>query len=380
MAAGLGALTEPLELFAVAPPGLEETVARELTSLGMAARPEPGGVAWRGTLADLMRANLHARTPTRILVRVARFNARTFHELERYGRRVPWLRFLGERRALLRITCRKSRLYHEGAVAQRLHEAITEVAGRDALPPAQTEDIDVDEAQLFVVRLYRDTCTISADASGARLHLRGYRQALAKAPLRENLAAAMLLASGWDRRAPLFDPLCGSGTIAIEAALLARDIAPGMASADRTPRPFAFTHWPDNDSDTWEEMVRHARERLLPRSPALLLASDRAGGALRAARANAERAGVQDDIAFSVHRLEDIEPPEEPGWVVTNPPYGVRVGDAGRTLSTLDRLAHERLAGWTVSALVNEPQPARDAAFATRNGGIPVQFRVRRPG
>src|SRR5690606_18222293 len=151
---------------------------------------------------------------------------------------------------------------------------------------------------------------------GARLHVRGYRHALARAPLRENLAAAMLLTSGWDRVAPLLDPLCGSGTIAIEAALMARDIAPGIACAGRTAREFAFTRWQDFDPAFWRELVADATGRVLDRSPARILASDRAAGAIRAARANAERAGVEDDILFEQRPLESLDAPGDHGWLV----------------------------------------------------------------
>lgn len=373
---------DPLTAFAVAPPGVEPVVATELRGLGIHARVEHGGVTWHGDFDSVLRANLLARTPTRVLVRIAEFNARTFHELERHGRRVPWVRYLGDRMARLRVTTRKSKLYHQGAVAQRLHEALAETTGRAALEPASSEDVDAEDAQLFVVRIVRDRCTISADASGARLHVRGYRQALAKAPLRENLAAAMLLASGWDRRAPLVDPLCGSGTLPIEAALLARDIAPGLARADRSPRPFACTNWADFDDGTWQRIVRDAVQRILPSAPGRIIAADQAGGAVRATRANAERAGVADDLDIVAQPLDDFEPPAESGWLVTNPPYGVRVGaggDAAATARLLDRLADGPLAGWTVARLVARGPARGDVAFETRNGGIAVRFVVRPP-
>src|SRR5690606_37236797 len=174
---------------------------------------------------------------SRVLVRVATFRARTFAELERRAGRVAWDRWVGAGRAVrLRVTSRKSRLYHTGAIAERIIGQIERVAGPLAhVSTGSASDDEADGAegrdeQLFIVRFLRDECTISVDTSGELLHRRGYRQALAKAPLRETIAAAMLLASGWDGRSPLVDPFCGSGTIPIEAALLACRIPPGLAN------------------------------------------------------------------------------------------------------------------------------------------------------
>ncbi|HEX2190502.1 MAG TPA: hypothetical protein VHG51_16455, partial [Longimicrobiaceae bacterium] len=251
--------TEKLSLFAVTAPGLEELCAAELREMGIAAAAEPGGAAWEGTRAQLFDANLRLRTAGRVLVRVAEFRARTWFELERHARRVPWERWVRPRGAVrLRVASKKSKLYHEGAIAERLLDAVARSAG--PLGSAGTarggdEEDEGAEGQLFVVRFHYDRCTLSVDSSGALLHLRGYRQALAKAPLRETLAAAMLLGSGWDGAAPLLDPMCGSGTVAIEGALLARKVAPGLASPDRTPRRYAFLEWPDHDARLWDQAV-----------------------------------------------------------------------------------------------------------------------------
>lgn len=383
--------TDPLPLFAVTAPGVEVIAAAELAALGIVARAEPGGVAWDGTHEQLYAANLRLRTASRVLVRVGEFRARTFFELERHAARLPWERFVGPGRTVrLRVTCRKSKLYHEGAVAQRLLTAIERRAGptSDAAATANADGEDDDagvDAQLFVVRFLHDRCTVSADASGALLHRRGYRQAVAKAPLRETLAAALLLASGWNRRSPLLDPFCGSGTIATEAALLARQIAPGLAGG--TARGYAFAEWPDFDAALWERVVARAATEALPAAGAPIHASDRDAGAIEAARANAERAGVLADLALDVRPLSAFEPPAGPGWLVSNPPYGVRVGesDALRNLyAALGRLARERLPGWTVALWSADRGLERQVgvrftdALRTRNGGIPVRAVVGR--
>jgi len=382
---------ERLPLFAVTAPGLEELCAAELLELGIEGEPQPGGVAWEGTRAELYDANLRLRTASRVLVRVAEFRARTFFELERHARKVPWGRFVAPGNAVrLRVTSRKSKLYHEGAVAERLLDAIGRSVGPVAAAGPATGGEDEDDgadAQLFVVRFHYDRCTVSADASGALLHLRGYRQALAKAPLRETLAAAMLLGSGWDCDAPLLDPMCGSGTVAIEGALLARRIAPGLASPDRAPRRYAFLGWPDFDARLWDETVGRARGEILPSAGAPILASDRDEGAVEAARANAERAGVLDDLSLDVRPLSAVEPPAGPGWLVTNPPYGVRVGETDRLrnlYAALGRLARTQLTGWTIAllsadrGLEAQVKVRFTEALRTKNGGIPVRLVVGR--
>lgn len=384
--------SDHLSIFVVTAPGLEALAAGELAGLGISASPEPGGVAWEGGLERLYAANLHLRTASRVLVRVADFRARTFFELERHARRIEWDRFLAPGRALgLRVTSRKSRLYHEKAIEQRLREAAELRCGPlPAAPPRAEDDEEAAEGedeQLFVVRFLHDRCTISADSSGALLHRRGYRQALARAPLRETLAAAMLLGGRWSPHAPLVDPMCGSGTIPIEAALLARRIPPGLATAEREPRAFAFERWPGHDDDLWRRVVEEARSGILPRAGVPLLASDRDQGALAATESNAGRAGVLDDLTLSVRPLSALEPPLGTGWLITNPPYGARVGDprALRDLyAALGNLARRRLPGWTLALLSADRQlearigiPLRDE-LRTRNGGIPVRLVVGR--
>lgn len=396
-------MDESISLFAVSAPGLEPVLSQELARLGIKASAEPGGVAWRGPATDIATANLELRTASRVLFRTAEFRARTFHELERRARRVDWDRFVASTDTVrLRTTCRKSALYHEGAVAQRILEAIEERTGcRGSTGSPDDEEGDTSPGQLFVVRFFRDLCTISADTSGDLLHRRGYREALAKAPLRETLAAAMLLASGWQPDAALLDPFCGSGTIAIEATLIVRDIAPGLASAERTPRPYRFLDWPAPPPN-WDETVERARSRIRPRCIAPICASDRNAGAIRAATANAMRAGVGHDIRFDVEPFSAVQPPAANGWIVTNPPYGERIGSrsaAAQLVKDLERRIAADFPRWQTAALLparllsrspagrpGRPPTTSGAtdhshriAFETRNGGIPVGLRVSTP-
>ena len=231
--------------------------------------------------------------------------------------------------------------------------------------------------QLIAVRMFHDRCTVSVDSSGALLHLRGYRQAVGRAPLRETLAAAVLTAAEWRSDAPLLDPMCGSGTIPIEAALIARRIPPGRH------RRFAFMHWPDFDESVWRHVVADGETAVLPRAAAPILGSDRDGGAIESARSNADRAGVAADVQFDQRPISSIEPPEERGWVVTNPPYGVRVGERDRLrnlYAQFGKVLRAKCDGWNIGLISAAPELERqigvslDVVARTVNGGIPVRI------
>jgi putative N6-adenine-specific DNA methylase len=378
--------SQELSLFAVTAPGLEPLAAAELAELGARGEAEAGGVAWRGDAESLYRANLELRTASRVLVRIAEFRARTFFELERHARRVPWERYVAAGRAVrVRATCHKSKLYHEGAVAERMMAAIERGVGAVPSPAAGEEEEEGRDEQLFLVRFLHDRAVVSVDSSGALLHLRGYRQAVAKAPLRETLAAALLRASGWDPGAPLVDPMCGAGTIPIEGALISRRIAPGLAGRDREPRRYAFLDWPDFDESGWTRVVDRARDQILPEARSVIRGSDRDAGAVEAARSNAARAGVAEDVDFEVAALSALRAPPGPGWLLTNPPYGVRVGESAglRDLyAALGRLARRDLPGWTLALLSADRRLEGQVgvhwseALRTRNGGIPVRVVV----
>jgi len=372
-----------MELFAVSPPGLEEMVATELRQLGIDGRVVHGGVEWTGDAPSMRRVNLHARIVARVLVRVAAFRARTFFELERHAGRLPWGSFVRTgANVQWRVTSRKSRLYHEGAIAERLQRALEAATGAK-LAPGADQETEGEAGQLFIVRVERDAFTISADTSGALLHRRGYRQEIARAPLRENLAAALIAAAEWKGSEPLFDPFCGSGTIPIEAALIARRIPPGLANPDHVARAYAFEGWPDHDETAWRREVAAARAQILERAGVAIHGSDRSAAAIRAARSNAARAGVIDDIVYDVTAMKRARVPDGTGALVTNPPYGVRVTDdqAMRALyAELGEFVRDRLRGWRVVMLSPDEALERETRLGfivisrTKNGGIPVRI------
>ena len=378
--------TDPnFQIFASTAPGLESIAAGELKTLGVTGKQETGGVSFGGDLRRLYETNLWLRTASRVVVRLGHFHASTFYELERRAKKLPWSEFLsGAGTVRLRVTCRKSKLYHSDAVAERVLSAIAgSVSGSIDAEAAEPDDEETESggsSQLFVVRIVNDECEISVDSSGDLLHRRGYRKEVAKAPLRETIAAAMVLASGWKRGDSLLDPMCGSGTIPIEAAMLGRKIAPGLK------RDFQFMNWPGFDRDVWNRLLETARAAAVTLSGELL-GSDRDGGAVQAATHNAERAGVADNVRFlqaavsgSIESIDDAA--HGTGWVLTNPPYGVRVGEAGDLRNLYAKLGSTlaEKAGWRLGVLTADLDLVRQtklplrARFSTSNGGIPVTF------
>jgi putative N6-adenine-specific DNA methylase len=371
-----------MEILAITSPGIETILARELDQLGIGTtRKISGGVEARGKIDDLRKANLWSRTANRIVVRIAEFHASSFHELERRVKKIEWARYLNRGSAVrFRVTCRKSRLYHSDAVAERFENVLVQQLSAK-IAAREDDDESESDAQLFIVRILSDVCTVSIDSSGALLHRRGYRQAVAKAPLRETLAAAMIIGSEWDMKSPLADPMCGSGTIPIEGAMMARRIAPGAR------RKFAFEQWPDHDEIAWKENVEAAVEGEKKECEAAIIASDRDAGAVSAAMSNAQRAGVSNDIRIEQRAISAAEFPDEPGWIVTNPPYGLRVGESAplRNLyARLGKILTNEASGYLLCLLSAdrklEGQLGIDVreVFRTTNGGIPVRLVIGR--
>ena len=359
-------------LFAATAPGLEPMALSELRALGVeGTRQVPGGIELAADRAQTMRLLVELRTVSHLLVRVATFRADRFDRLEREVRRIDWRAWLAPGVArTVRASAEKSRLYHTGAIAERVGRFVTESLG-DAGPEGP-------DPVTIAARLVHDEVTLSIDLAGEPLHRRGYRLDPGKAPLREDLAAALVLASGWDAAHPLIDPMCGSGTIAIEAAMIGARIAPGLA------RSFAVERTRLGTKADVERAKRAAREARAPRTPSVF-ASDRDAHAVDRARENAARAGVE--ITLEVIPLSSVTAEGREGaTVVTNPPWGERLGEAGAGLDRLHaalgalvrRLGpHARLA-----LLAHDPRLARAVgiplrtAFLTDAGGMKVRALV----
>jgi len=373
----------PWTLFAACLPGLEELLLEELAPLG-ARRLQvvAGGVQCQGDLSVLYRINLCSGLASHVLLRLARFRAVHLAQLQKHADRWPWEElFEGGHRFSVRAVCRRSKLYHSGAVAERVARAVTRRSGALVV----SDPAGPDPAPVVAVRLFEDTAVLSLDASGEPLHRRGWRLQTGKAPLREDLARALLLASGWNRLAMLLDPMMGSGTLPIEAALLARGLAPGRL------RAFAFQDTRLFDAALFERMRNELDQRALPRSPALIFGSDRDTGALEAARGNAARAGVLEDLRLECAPLgrapilRGEPPPDEAGWLVTNPPHGRRIGDPRKLRNLYQSLgqAGRRLpAGWTAALCVADRRLALATgwplatSFLSSHGGVKIRAMV----
>jgi putative N6-adenine-specific DNA methylase len=353
-----------IDAWVVCPPGLEPLCCDEVRALGVKAiHPGNGGVSCMLSTATLYGANLRLRTATRVLVRAGSFRALTFPELIAGVVDLDWSRWLGKGSIRLSVSSSKSKLFHTGAIAERVAEALARPV---------TDD---DDAQLVVVRIARDVVTLSVDSTGAALHHRAWRVASHKAPIRPTLAAGLLLASGWDPSRPLVDPFCGSGTIAIEAALLAARRAPNLG------RSFAFQQWPTFKRSAWRSAVAAAEGAAIERRPGIIVAADRDQGAVNATVANARQAEVTIEVRNAA--ISALNLPEEPGFVISNPPYGIRLGDREHLRDLYDSWGatmRKRGGGWQLALVTNDMSLAGrlnvpfSELLRTTNGGVPVRF------
>ncbi|MCU0725711.1 MAG: THUMP domain-containing protein [Planctomycetes bacterium] len=348
-------------------PGLEPFLLREVRALRLSrSEGQQGGVQFSGTLRDAIRANLWLRTASRVWLRLARFPAADADELYRGVRTVDFSRFLGPDGTFsVTARSRRCRLDHEVFVTQRVKDAVAD-AFREK--HGRRPSVDLDDPSLHLhAHLLEDRCTLLADTSGGSLHLRGWRRFQGRAPLKETLAAACLLASGWDGRAPLIDPFCGSGTILVEAALLAGGMAPGRYR-DR----FGLTGWPGHDAAAFA--AESAAARAAGRAPAKLvvLGRDRSAESVAGARQNVEAAGLSGVIRIEEGDATELTPRKGwNAWIVTNPPYGERLGDR-RDLPALYRafggFLREKCAGFTAAVLGSDEGLLGELALPSAGG------------
>ena len=367
----------PLPFFATAAKGTEGALRDELRELRLpGVRADRGGVHFAGDWPDAWRVCLHSRIALRVLAQVTRFPAPDERALYGGVRSVDWRPFLTPERTLaVSAVCRDSRLTHTGFLAQKTKDAVVDqMRGRlGSRPDVDRKDPDVS----VFLHLRRDVATLYLDLAGESLHRRGWRTEGGEAPLKETLAAAILRLSGWDRRCPLHDPLCGSGTLPIEADLWARNVAPGLFR----PR-FGFERWDCHRESARERMAAlrdQARQAIRDTGP-LVLGTDRDPAAIDRARSHARQAGSRAD--FQVADLADIRPLTPPGFVVANPPYGARLKADPSLAEDLDGLG-ERLPGHTVVLLLGSEnlrlRRRPDRWLALFNGDIPCRLVIYRP-
>lgn len=374
-------MPERAVFFATCARGLEPLLHDELRRLRMAKiERQVGGVRFEGTRKDAWRANLWLRTANRVLMRLASFDAADDAALYRGAQAIDWSRWITPDGSLL-VAARlgDSSLTHSRFVEQRVKDAIVDQMRErsGSRPSVQREDPDLS----VHVHLWRDRAVLSLDTSGTALYMRGWRRHQGRAPLAETLAAGMVLASGWDSRAPLIDPFAGSGTILVEAALLALERAPGLFRAR-----FAFEAWPDHDAPAWERLREETRS--LSRAPGKLRLIGRDVEADRVVEAleNAASAGVGGVVEIERGHALDFEP--RAGWnarIVTNPPYGERVGyerELPSLLRGFARLLVERCRGYRFAVLSGneilsrELAPVAQRRTAWKNGALDCELFV----
>ena len=354
------AVPEPFEIYLVAAPGTENSLLAEAKALNFAIPMlAPGGVTIQGGWPDVWRANLQLRQTPRILARLGAFHVSHLAQLDKLSRKFPWGNYFDKNISLrVEVTCKKSRIYHAGAAAQRIETAIKEEFGAS---------ISTEANIIIKARIENNLCTISVDTSGESLHKRGHKEAIGKAPLRETLASYFLRESGFTGTETVVDPMCGSGTFVIEAAEIALGLLPGRE------RHFAFEDLKTFDPEQWQTL----RSKMQTRETEFkFYGSDRDQGAIAMCKSNAQRAGVENVTFFKHFSVSDLKPPEGPaGLVMVNPPYGTRIGDKKPLLdlyAALGKTLLTRFSGWRVGLITTDSALAKATGLPFSSTGLPV--------
>lgn len=322
------------KLIATATFGLESVVGNELKTLGFEdVVIENGRVLFTGDEKELCRANMWVRTADRIYIQVGTFKSTTFEDLFEKINKLPWEVYL-PMNANFPVNAKsvKSTLFSLSDIQKISKKAIVKRLGQLYNKTWLPED---GPKYSIHVGLLKDEVTVSIDTSGVGLHKRGYRVKGHMAPLKETLAAALIQLSNWQPKIPLIDPMCGSGTIAIEAAMIGRNIAPGLS------RKFDFEEWPLIPSDVFKEVKKAAYEAIDYEKELQIEAFDIDPKAIKVARENAELAGVEEDIHFQVRDVKELSSSKKYGYIITNPPYGERLNEI-EEVQDLTRIMSQR--------------------------------------
>ena len=373
----------PLRWFAVTAPGLEEITEAEIARIPGAGKVQrlDGGVEWSGPLEVGLRANLWLRSATRVVARIGAVRAREFGKMRRLLAGLPWEQFIGEGSTVkISATTSRCRLYHTGALAETV---LLAVADRIKPPSGPAAGVPGEVPTTTVlVRGVEDTFTISVDSSGERLHRRGWRLETAVAPMRETLAVGLLALCEWNESTALYDPMCGAGTIPLEACAWGLNVAPGLR------RSFGFETWPlfrdattGPAGDVWLRLRAEAEAAIRAQLPAPITGSDRDPAAIASAQHNAQRAGFASHVQLRCADIGDARPTAAAGLVLLNPPYGRRLGHErtlGRLYRDIGRALRAHFRGWR-AGLVVANRAAADAigmpvaaSYRLTNGGIPI--------
>lgn len=351
--------------FAATSPGLEQLCLDELRAEPISIKTAEiisGGVQFKGRVQDCFKTNLTLCTANRILMRMGSFKATNFRQLEKKLSDVNWEFYLPVGRLpRINVTSRHSRLFHTAAISERIK---TSIARRLLdIPVGQTSSAHTPVPQIIFVRVVKDRFILSIDSSGELLYKRGIKKDVGRAPLRETIAAGILTLAGYTGREPLLDPMCGSGTFAIEAAMRAQKIPAGWF------RDFAFESWPCFRPRQWAYIRRQSENRISLFTKPSIFASDHDRRICKVLQDKIEAYGFSEAIRISCQDFFGIAPHEvspRTGLVVINPPYGLRMGDSGqidafflRIYRTLKRAYH----GWKLALIVPENRLAARAPF-----------------
>lgn len=309
-----------IELIATTTFGLEAVAKRELEALGYKdLKVDNGKVTFPATERDIAKANIWLRTAERVLLKVGEFKAFSFDELFEKTKALPWDEWITEdANFVVEGKSINSKLYSISDCQRIVEKAVVE----KLKTKYHVDWFEKTGAKYTIeVALLKDVATLTIDTSGVGLHKRGYRDRAGDAPIKETLAAAMVLLSFWNKDRVLYDPFCGSGTIPIEAAMIGRNIAPGL------DREFAAEKWDRVDKKFWTEEKREALKLIDNKSQLHILGSDTDKRSILRARDNAANLGLEDDIEFFMKDMRDVDLEDNYGVVITNPPYGERMGE-----------------------------------------------------
>lgn len=364
--------------FATCARGLEPLLAEELRRLGgRDVEPGRGGVNFRGDPATLYRANLGVRTAVRILRPILSATTRSPDELYDAVRSLDWSMYMSVDHTLA-VDCnvRDSAITHSQYAARRVKDAICDQF-RERL--GRRPSVDTERPMVGLnLHVFRNEATLSLDSSGESLHKRGYRPVQTRAPINEALAAALVLRSGYHGQCAFADPLCGGGTLCIEAAWIALDRAPGL-----TRKHFGFMGWPDYDVRLFTAVRDELRSHMKRDVGRPIVGADQRADAIEFAAGNSRSAGVGHAIDWQVSQLHDWRPPTGPGIIVCNPPYGERIGDVKELLGyyrQMGQVFRERCVGWSVNVFTSSEQLARAVdlplieSLPFYNGKIPCRL------
>ena len=359
---------EEFEIFVACVPGLEHELLSEIKKNNFKqTKLMVGGISFFGDWRDVWRANFYLRGATKVLVRFASFRAVHLAQLDKLSNKLSWESLLQFKKSFrVETVCRKSKIYHSKAASQRISKAIC-----DKLDAKE----DPNSIIMVKARIASDLCTISLDSSGEGLHKRGYKIATGKAPIRETLAALFLRKMKFDGSQVVYDPMCGSGTIVIEAA----EIALGLPAGRQ--RKFAFMELPSFKKNEFEELTKVEPEKNTQK----FYGSDRDHGAILNSINNSKKANVETICKFETTSISEAAPPtQEPGIVLVNPPYGKRVGNRKNLFAlyrSLGQTLSEKFDGWQVGIITSDPGLAKatglnflDISSPVDNGGIKVQL------